>query len=198
MELKKDQYLNIFFLIAEIKRISDKNDFNEQLADLLARQKNNEVLQLELKKFTGLFLEHAFFVNAFTDYGINTSHGFFSELVKRIKYKFFPPVTNKTEVGNFLSFLFETKKSSEWLTKINANNWSRVFSYFTITNSFYQANISLQLKNALIILSHRLVTLGVDPYIVQKLPEADDTHSPFFELNRAINEFVDIDETKVD
>ncbi|MBA2614070.1 MAG: hypothetical protein H0U95_19060 [Bacteroidetes bacterium] len=198
MELKKDQYLNIFFLIAEIKRISGKNDFNEQLATLLNRQKNNDVLQFELKKFTSLFLENAFFVNAFTDYGINTSHGFFSELVKRIKYKFFPPVTNTTEVGNFLSFLFETKKSSEWLTKIDANNWSKIFSFFVLTNSFYQANVNLQLKNALVILSHRLVTLGVDPYIVQKLPEADDTHSPFFELNRAINEFVEADETKTD
>ncbi|MBA3680304.1 MAG: hypothetical protein H0W73_03815 [Bacteroidetes bacterium] len=198
MNLKKNQYLTIFFLIAEIKRISGKDDFNFQLTQLLKRQKNNTELQIELKKFTTLFLEQAFFVNAFTDYGINSSQGFFSELIKRIKYKFFPPVTNKTEVGNFLSFLLEDRKNSEWINKIDANNWSLIFSFFILTNSFYQKNINSQIKNALVILSHRLVTLGVDPYIVQKLPEADDTHSPFFELNRSINEFVETDENKTE
>ncbi|MDP1801925.1 MAG: hypothetical protein Q8L81_11270 [Bacteroidota bacterium] len=197
MELKKYKYINLFLFLEDIRKLSVKNDFNARLSELLTKQKTNEDFQKELKNFTPLFLEKAFFVNAFTDYGINSSLGFFSELIKRIKYKFFPPLTNKTELSNFLSFLFGNK-NNDWVNKIDEANWSRIFSFLILKNSYYQTNFNMQIKNALVILSHRLVTLGVDPYIVLKLPEADDTHSPFFELNRAINEFVETEDNSTE
>lgn len=196
MELKKYQYPKLFAFLDELNKLAVKDDFNSRLSDLLSKQKSNEQFQEELRKFTTLFLENAFFVNAFTDYGINSSQGFFSELFKKIKHKIFPPVTPKTEVGNFLSFLFGNK-GGIWINKIDEDNWTKIFSFLLLNNSYYQKNINSQIKNALVILSHRLVTLGVDPYIVQKLPEADDTHSPFFELNRAINEFAEAQDANI-
>jgi site-specific recombinase len=191
MLLNKQQYPALLSFIEQVKRCSADSDFNRKIAVLLDNQKSNESFRDEIRNFAELFFDQAVFVRAFSDSGINTSFGFVMELIKRVKYKFLPPLESEAEVGQFLSFLFGDKESAAWIRKIDAKNLETIFSFFDLSSSPSHPKVSLQIENALIILTHRLVTLGLDPYIVQKLPEADDTHSPFFSLSRKINKFLE-------
>lgn len=177
-----------------MQRASSDDNFNDKLEALLDKYEPKEEFINEVQDFSRRFLDEAFFVDAFTDYGINSSLGFFSELFRRIKYKILPPLSNNAEIKNYLLFLFENKVAAQWLYKAEDKNKARIYSLFIHPSLVNRTKINAQVKNALVVLSHRMVTLGVDPYIVKKLPEVDDIHSPFFELNRAINDFAETPE----
>jgi site-specific recombinase len=54
----------------------------------------------------------------------------------------------------------------------------------------HSEKLAHQICNAIIVLCHRLTTMGIDPYLVSKMPEIDDSDSPFFELNHQVSVFV--------
>lgn len=141
----------------------------------------------ELNTFIKEIFEQAFFVNAFTEYGINSNTGFFSEIISRIKHKILPEVTDNNELSNYINFLLEAADDYLWINKISQENWLNIFSELDFENN---SKIKLQFGNSLTILSNRLTTLGIDRNLSSKYPSIDDFDSPFFNLSIPLNEVI--------
>lgn len=192
MLLHKGEYKPLLNFLSEVNalhKLKDDLAFNERLLQLLQLKQQDKVFIENIRSFFTLLFSEGFFVNALTDYGIHSNRGFIPELIKKIKHKYLPPLTHESELGVFIHFLCHSKKQHQWMSRMNSRNWQVLMSFISADNSLIQSKIYPQLKNALVILSHRLVTIGLDPYLVKKLPELDDVDSPFFELNKAIGEF---------
>jgi len=170
---------------------ADEAVFNEKLKLLLEQKKEDPSFRKQLSEFTYLLLDNAFFVNAFADYGIHSNRGFFAEVYLRFKHKLLPPKTPANELSRFIVFLFDKPKDALWLQKVSYENWELLFSLNDTSHlNEHSEKIAEQLHNAIIILSQRLTAIGIDPYLVGKYPEADDSNSPFFALNHAVSLFV--------
>lgn len=130
-----------------------------------------------------------FFTHSLTDAGINSNRGFFPELKQRIKNRILPPINEDTFFSHAVAEAFNGKEDYRLLEPLSDENWQRLFS-LAVQTRHSQKQLQEQLENAIIILTHQLVSIGIDPYLVKKLPSADDTDSPFFQLNLRVNEYV--------
>ncbi len=193
MTLVKNNFTQVLNLINEIRLISNNEveGFNELLEELIIKKSVDENFKIEFNKFCFLMLDEAFFVNAFTDYGINSNRGLFQEIFRRVKHKILPENISDNELRNFITLLFNKKNDFLMLEKINHSNWEAIVKLIDRSwLSKHSEKIAQQIYNAIIILCHRLTAIGLDSYLVSKLPEIDDSNSPFFELNYQITLFV--------
>lgn len=186
-------HIPVLQFVKNIRTFSNDDEvvFNEKLKFFLTEKSLDAILKEDLTEFCYLTLDYAFFVNAFTDYGILSNRSFFSEVFTRIKHKFLPSNQPENELNQFIHFLFHKDYDYKWVQKINQTNWLLIAEL--IDNSQFNKHsqkLTHQVYNAIIILCHRLTTIGIDPYLVNKLPSFDDNDSPFFELNHQVSLFV--------
>jgi site-specific recombinase len=189
--LKK--YIHIVQFVKEIRAFSgiDDPEFNQKIQELVLRKSVNEEFKAEITEFCYFTLDNAFFVNAFADYGILSDRGFFPEIYIRFKHKILPANSDKDELHHFLNFLFSKPNDHQWLERINYSSWEMITKLIDTNQlAFHSEKLTHQIHNAIIILCHRLTSIGIDPYLVNKLPKFDDSDSPFFELNHQVSIFV--------
>ncbi len=193
MNFSSYNFAGITLFVSQARRIPSGNEaeFNVALRNMIDIRSRDEEFKKQLTEFVFLMMEQAFFVNAFTDYGIQSSREFFAEAYSRIKHKILPPNLPDNELSHFIAFLFPKKSDAEWLGKMDMANWTGLLNLIDAGRmQSHAGKISQQVYNAIIILCHRLTAIGIDPYLVRKMPEIDDNNSPFFHLNRQIGLFV--------
>jgi site-specific recombinase len=168
--------------LASVRRLEQKElelVVEDYLGNLL---KNGRSEQLSAE------LSTIFFTNSLTDAGINSNRGFFPELRQRIKNRILPPINEDHFFSHVVAETFG-KQDDRILERLSDPNWQRVFSLLKFSQET-KLGLNDQLKNAIIILAHQLVSIGIDPYLVKKLPSTDDTDSPFFRMNLRVNEYL--------
>lgn len=193
MNFSPYNFASITLFVSQVRRIPSGNEaeFNVALRNMIDSRSRDEEFKKQLTGFAFLMMEQAFFVNAFTDYGIQSSREFFAEAYSRIKHKILPPNLPDNELSHFIIFLFPKKSDVEWLGKMDMANWTNLLALIDAEQiQSHAGKISQQVYNAIIILCHRLTAIGIDPYLVRKMPEIDDNNSPFFHLNRQVGLFV--------
>lgn len=175
---------DLFAYLFSIKRLNREN-FNQRFSDHLREVENNDVKALEISRQ----LRSLFYTHSLTDAGINSSLGFFPELRQRMRYRLLPPVNEDNFFSHFMASTFSNKNDYAALEKLSEDNWNRLFT-IAGSDTLLVPELAAQLDNAIVILTHRFVTIGIDPYVVRKVPRSDDTDSPFFALNVLVNEYV--------
>ena len=193
MTLYSNNYAQLKHFIEELRHFSDKSTetFNERVKQLLLQKSDDTIFKKELTDFCFTTLDNTYFVNAFSDYGINSNGGFFSEIAKRIKHKILPNNIPENEFSHFINFIFNNPKDYLWLEKFNSSNWEILINLIDANQlSAYSEKLVQQLCDAIIILCHRLTTIGIDPYLANKLPETINSNSSFFKLNHQLSLFV--------
>lgn len=193
MNFSRYNFKAVTEFVSQARKISsgDEAHFNMLLRNMIDVRSRDEVFKKQLTEFVSLLLEQAFFVNAFTDYGIQSSREFFAEAYSRIKHKLLPLNLPDNELSHFIVFLFPKKSDLDWLEKMDVATWTSLLALIDDDQlQSHSGKISKQVYNAIIILCHRFTAIGIDPYLVRKLPELDDNNSPFFQLNRQVGLFV--------
>ncbi len=193
MNFSSHTFKELHAFIWQIRLFANDDDekFNEKLKQLIVSKSVDDYFKRDLTEFCFLTMDNAFFVNAFADYGINSDRGFFPEIVRRIKHKLLPGNSSDNELSHFITLLFSKRSDYVWVEKINYSSWEEITKLINGEQlETHSEKLAHQLQNAIIILCHRLTTIGIDPYFVSKLPKIDDTNSPFFELNHLVTLFV--------
>lgn len=188
-----NKYIQVIQFVETIRSLSESDDFefNEKLKELILQKSGDENFKTEFTDFIYFTLDHAFFVNAFTDYGILSDRGLFPEIYIRLKHKILPVNADKDELYHFLNFLFSKPSDYLWIQRVNFSSWELTTKLIDSNQLVaHSEKVANQLYNAIIILCHRLTSIGIDPYLVSKLPKFDDSDSPFFELNLQVTLFV--------
>lgn len=193
MELLANNFTYLNDFVGQIRAFSAKEEeeFNYLLKKHVEDYSTNNDLKKQLTDFIYLTLDNAFFVNEFCEYGINSNRGFFPEITRRVKHKILPGNLPENELSHFINFVFKKSDDYKWIEKIDDANWKKIIDLVDTEKLIaHSQKLAHQVHNAIIILCHRLATIGIDPYLVSKLPEIDDSNSPFFELNHQVNLFV--------
>jgi site-specific recombinase len=186
--LKNSNLKNLIQFLISIRNLPTPT-YNERVQLHLNRLKENTAQYHELSESLYSFLSNLFYVDSLTDAGINSNRGFFPEIKQRLKNRILPPVNQQQDVAGIIAQVFTRKSDVLALTKLSDNNWNTLLQLAKAEQLC--KDLKLQVQNALVILAHRFVSLGIDPYIVKKLPKVDDYQSPFFRLNHVMSEFLE-------
>lgn len=175
---------DLFGFLFTIKRLNREN-LNQRFSGYLDALIKETGSQKEVSEQ----IRAVFYTHSLTDSGINSNLGFFPELRQRIKYRLLPPVNEDNFFSHFIDGAFFKKDDYVALEKLSDENWKRLFDLVE-NDANSPDGLRVQLENAIIILTHRFVTIGIDPYVVKKVPYSDDVDSPFFQLNVMVNNYV--------
>ncbi len=172
-----------------VTKSRDSAVFNKELGEYLDNIFRTLDAENRFKQSFLDFLNNIFFTDSLTNAGINSNRGFFPELKQRLKHKILPAISKENYLSDFVKNTFNSKTDYLVFEKISHENFSRLFN-IVLDDENTRKKLLAQLENALIILAHRLVSIGIDPYLVSKLSFTDDSDSPFFKFNISLNNYI--------
>ncbi len=134
-------------------------------------------------------------VSLFADTGIQTNHGFFSELFRRIAHRILPDVVNHQYLKDVFGLIFNKNTDSEWVCDIDDQIWADLFA----TLKFSQADAELKVKakkqliDAIQVLSYRLSASGLEPDLIRNHEDLENYASPFITQNAELIKFLSVE-----
>jgi site-specific recombinase len=133
-------------------------------------------------------------VDFFADSGILPSAGFFPELARRLTERLLPPVRDPAALKEAVGIVFHHRRDLAWLNSI-PEALSRRF--WAIVQPVADADAALprhvveQMLEALLVVSHRVSALGLEPELARNYPDLLERESPFIAQSVEATRFVD-------
>ena len=164
------------------------------LAGLIRLLEENEAYRLALRDAIYDAFANRNSVRAFTELGVQSFRGFFSETWRKLSYKFLPPSYPENGLMQDLYHVFRDKHDYRWVEGIPTAAWARLFEVlgYEEPHTLPPGHPALkQLLNCILVLSQRITAIGLEPEIVEKLPEIELFDSPFMVLSREISAYLE-------
>ncbi|HMT29556.1 MAG TPA: hypothetical protein PKD91_09785, partial [Bacteroidia bacterium] len=163
-----------------------------RIKDLITLLKNDHACKSALKSHLNSVMTQTSSIRLFTQSGIFSSGGFFSDLFQKIRHTILPPLHDNTEMGDVISRIFHKPWDHKWVNDLPDTLWKELMHETGISLSILPYGKELEESlNSILILSHRIVVLGLDPVLVSKIPEINSLESPFFKQNQEITRYIE-------
>lgn len=163
--------------------------------DILIRLLNEqEHLRQGLKQYVYNIFSSRNSVRTFTELGILSAAGFFTETWRKISNELLPPVYPENGLMQDLYSLFHKSTDYKWVEGIPTEKWGKLFESLGYVEPHLLATgyPSLnQLLNCILVLSQRITAIGIEPEIVEKMPEIEHLDSPFMVQSREISVYLE-------
>lgn len=124
-------------------------------------------------------------VSLFADSGIQTNHGFFAELFRRISHRILPDAVDAHYLKDVFGLIFHAPSDAEWVCNVDDDIWKDLF----VTLQFQHADAALkskankQLVDAIQVLSYRLSASGLESDLIKNHEDLENYASPFITQN---------------
>ncbi len=197
-QVKEDAGVYPFQLIALVKEAGIHSENNIRHAEAKLKEftfllSNNPEMAASFRSYLIRLFSKYNALTLYTDAGILPGHGFFAETFKRLKYKILPPLRNITHTQYLISQVFYKKKDYRCINMVDETVWLELLDAIHLDADVLkwgEGNLN-SILNAMMVLSQRITAIGLEPELLDKLPEIEDLHSPFFGLYREVQRYVD-------
>ncbi|SFU80054.1 site-specific recombinase [Pseudoduganella namucuonensis] len=127
----------------------------------------------------------------YTEIGVLSNDGFFSELKRRVAYRVLPPALGDEYLSDAVDQLMFLDTDYLWIRAVPAADWLALFdTIFTPIPGM--ANVMLPgLLEAIRTLSYRVAAIGLEPKLTNFHTEMEVFDSPFTEQNREVQAYLD-------
>lgn len=160
--------------------------------------KGNAQQAWALRSYIVTLLEKRRHTSLYSDVGILSNDGFFTELKRRISYRVLPPALDDIYLSDALDRVLYAENDHEWIRAVPDEDWLALFDvvacappprdaapdrarYVTVTG----------MLDAIRTLSCRICALGLEPRLVHSYSQIEDFDSPFLMQNIEVNAFLD-------
>ncbi|MGZ3722284.1 MAG: hypothetical protein ACXVA9_05105, partial [Bdellovibrionales bacterium] len=164
---------------------------NANLNQLIEEVKTSAPLRQELVTKLEEFLISRDFVTALTETGLTLESGVFSEISKRLEYKFLPKPVQSSDILSFLSRVFDAQSDAAWLERINRDRFGELMGLLLPQKDKLVEALAPQIFMSLEILSLRLGGLGYDPLVTQRLRMRREYQHAFMDVTRQVHALLD-------
>jgi site-specific recombinase len=137
------------------------------------------------------FLCRQDFVSALTESGLMVETGFFSEIFRKIEYKFLPKAMDDGDFLAFLGRLFDAVGGSDWIERIKEDTIADFITQLVPDGKKLLEEVGPQIFQALEILSLRLAYFGVEPDVYSRLKERPDLQNAFLNVQHDLQKMLD-------
>jgi site-specific recombinase len=131
------------------------------------------------------------FIPALTESGLTVESGFFTEIFRKIEYKFLPKAMNDNDFLAFLNRLFDAIGGSHWVDSLDEEVLGEFLTLIFPSGGTLLAEVGPQLFQSLEILGLRLANLGVESYVFERLKERPDLQHAFLNVQRDLQRMLD-------
>ncbi|WMJ74337.1 site-specific recombinase [Cytophagaceae bacterium ABcell3] len=181
-------------LIDQIRpaRVTDWNKSEKKLVSLTELLKQDEALRQALQKYILNLFAGKKYIRLLTESGIHSNDGFFKETSRKFYHIFLPPIYHEIDLTKLLNDIFSKRTDFEWVEKVDNAVWMDLLhTIFEDSPLGEQTNFQQQVLNSVLILSQRITSIGIEPAIIDKIPELEEFDSPFFTQNKAILKYLE-------
>jgi len=147
-------------------------------------------LKAQLVAYLGRVLAGKDTVEALCESGILPGTGFFHELYRKSARKILPEIYPENDLRYIIAICFSRKTDHKWISEVSADTWNRLWDELSVMEEI-RATWRQHVANALVVLSHRVTSLGLEPELSSKLPDIDRLDSPFITQSGEIIRFVE-------
>lgn len=131
----------------------------------------------------------------YTDLGIHSNDGFFSELINRITHSILPPALDDAYLADALDEILYVKTDYLWINAVPPEQWLALFDLLQacdgVTPAPAPASVSAPMRAGMLeavrILSYRICAIGLEPRLLRIHPEIEKFESPFLMQNVEAN-----------
>ncbi len=170
------------------------NQASENLKTLIQVLQKHTWEKATLKLYFNHFLHSRHLVPLFTNSGILTNKGFFTEASERISSRILPRAYEESDHTGAFNEIFHKSWDYLWINEIPYEDWISLFQELALkeVDDLDTADqVFGQLINSILVLSQRVGALGLEPEILSKLPELEEYDSPFMIQNKDIFTYLD-------
>jgi len=164
---------------------------NVNLAQLIDELKTSPKHTAEISAALEDFIASRDFTTALTETGLTLESGAFSEIYKRLEYKFLPKPVETLDILGFLSRLFDSQSDASWLEKIDRERFGELMSMLLPSHEKLIDPLAAQVFMSFEILSLRLAGLGYDPVVTHRLKGRHEYQHAFMDVTRHVHGLLD-------
>jgi site-specific recombinase len=151
-----------------------------------------------LRRYLVNLLERRRHPSLYSDVGILSNDGFFTELRRRIAYRILPPALDDLYLSDTLDRVLCREDDHEWIRAVPTADWLALFDTIAGAPPPEDAapdrarDVTLMgLLDAIRTLSCRVCALGLEPRLVHAHMEIEEVDSPFLMQNIETNTYLD-------
>ncbi|MBK7389710.1 MAG: hypothetical protein IPI23_11775 [Bacteroidetes bacterium] len=121
--------------------------------------------------------------NLYTQSGIYSSSGFFSDLFQKFRHILLPPLKDPEQLQVAIQLIFHKPWDFKWVDAIPDIFWLMLLKETDISLLLRPSSEELEeFLNSILILSHRISVMGLEPVLTSRIPGIDSLNHPFFNL----------------
>ena len=151
-----------------------------------------------LRSYLVTLLEKRRHTSLYSDVGILSNDGFFTELKRRIAYRVLPPALDDIYLSDALAGVLYAEDDHEWIRAVPDADWLALFDVVAYAPPPQDAKadraryVTLTgILDAIRTLSCRICALGLEPLLVHSYSQIEDFDSPFLMQNIEVNAYLD-------
>jgi site-specific recombinase len=197
----------IDLLVDLVDKLRPRRAANTEAAQDYARAQVRTLCQLlkgnpqhawALRRYITTLLETRRHTSLYSDVGILSNDGFFTELKRRIAYRILPPALDEHYLSDTLDRLLCREDDYLWIRAVPNADWLELFD--TVSNALPPLDATpdrarhvtlLGLLDAIRTLSCRVCALGLEPRLIHAHMEIEEVDSPFLMQNIEANAYLD-------
>lgn len=156
-----------------------------------------------LRSYLTRLLEKRRHTSLYSDIGILSNDGFFTELKRRMAYRILPPALDDLYLSDALEQVLYVETDVKWIRAVPNADWLELFD--TVANapeptgtserrnvqSRARYTVLTGMLDAIRTLSCRVCALGLEPILVHSYSEIENFDSPFLMQNIEVNVYLD-------
>jgi site-specific recombinase len=199
-----DPHSDSIDLLAElVDRLRPRNPRDHMYARAQVRTlsqllKGNAAHAWALRRYITTLLETRRHTSLYSDVGILSNDGFFTELKKRIAYRILPPALDELYLSDTLDRVLCREDDYEWIRAVPTADWLELFDVISNAPPPEDATpdrareVTVRgLLDAIRTLSCRVCALGLEPRLIHAHMEIEEVDSPFLMQNIETNHYLD-------
>ena len=209
----------LFFMLDILERIDVQSDKIDVLVDLFAALrperpgdtaqatarlrtlsqllKGNRLQARALRSYGLRVLASRRHASLYTDIGILSNDGFFTELKRRISYRILPPALGDVYLSDALDQVLFVKTDHQWISAVPASDWVELFEVLATADEDDENAVSAErifingMLAAIRTLSCRVCAIGLEPKLIRSHTDIETFDSPFLMQNVELNAYLD-------
>ncbi len=152
-------------------------------ADLRAALRNALLELLGTRKPVSLYVES----------GVLPGTGFFSEMHRRITHKLLPDAIDTDYLKDIFALIFNHQDDYVWVLAVPDACWLELLSALRFEEQPADKGLPAPLRcilDAVLVLSYRISSIGLEPELIRNEPELEEFASPFLTQNDEVGEYL--------
>jgi site-specific recombinase len=143
----------------------------------------------QLRAYVLRLLEARRHASLYTEVGVLSNDGFFTELKRRIAYRILPPALGDEYLADLLDQVFYKQSDWQWISGVPAMDWMELFD--TLFERRDRTMMLPGMLEAIRTLSYRVAAIGLEPKLTNFHTEMEEFESPFLVQNREVVHYLD-------